>query len=36
MLFVTLASFVVGIAAGWLAFRRYGAKVEKVKSELGS
>jgi len=39
MLILELASLaiaiVAGITAGWLAYRKYGAKAEKIKSELG-
>ena len=30
--FVIVAAFL----AGWLAYRKYGAKAEKIKSELGA
>lgn len=37
MLFIELTSFALAIAlvAGWLAYRKYGAKAEKLKNDLG-
>jgi len=39
MFFIELTSFALAIAvalvAGWLAYRKYGAKAEKLKNDLG-
>jgi len=40
MLVLELTSFAVAIAAalvaGWLAYRKYGSKAEKIKQDLGA
>jgi uncharacterized membrane protein required for colicin V production len=40
MLVLELTSFAIailaGILAGWLAYRKYGAKAEKIKQDLGA
>lgn len=40
MFFLELTAFVVAIVAafvaGWLSYRKYGAKAEKLKDQLGA
>jgi len=34
LLFIVLV-LLTGVSAGWLGYRKYGAKAEKLKSEAG-